>query len=53
MVTPPQRKGFGSTLLQRVLAQQCNATVVIDYAESGLRFHMEAPLPEERLVPSY
>lgn len=53
LVTPPQRKGFGSTLLQRVLAQQCNATVAIDYAESGLHFHMEAPLPEERLVPSY
>ncbi|MBY0259530.1 sensor histidine kinase [Methylobacterium sp.] len=52
-VTAPQRKGFGSTLLQRVLAQQCNATVTIDYAPTGLHFHMEAPLPEERLVPSY
>ncbi|GJD75615.1 sensor histidine kinase [Methylobacterium goesingense] len=52
-VTAPQRKGFGSTLLQRVLAQQCNATVTIDYAPAGLHFHMEAPLPEERLVPSY
>ncbi|MGU3358845.1 sensor histidine kinase [Methylobacterium sp. M6A4_1b] len=53
VVSPPTRKGFGSTLLQRVLAQQCNAAVTIDYAESGLHFHMEAPLPEERLVPTY
>ncbi|MCJ2044443.1 sensor histidine kinase [Methylobacterium sp. J-078] len=52
-VTAPQRKGFGSTLLQRVLAQQCNATVTIDYAAAGLHFHMDAPLPDERLVPSY
>ena len=52
-VTPPRRKGFGSTLLQRVLAQQCNADVSIDYAQAGLHFRMEAPLPEERLVPSY
>ncbi|MBX9932799.1 MAG: sensor histidine kinase [Methylobacterium sp.] len=52
-VAPPQRKGFGSTLLQRVLAQQCNATVNIEYAETGVHFHMEAPLADERLVPSY
>ena len=52
-VAPPQRKGFGSTLLQRVLAQQCSATVAIDYAATGLHFHMEVPLAEERLVPSY
>lgn len=52
-VAPPQRKGFGSTLLQRVLAQQCSAIVGIDYLATGLRFHMEVPLAEERLVPSY
>lgn len=52
-VAPPQRKGFGSTLLQRVLAQQCDAAVTIDYAATGLHFHMELPLAEERLVPTY
>jgi hypothetical protein len=36
-----------------VLAQQCNALVAIDYDPAGLRFHLEAPMPEERLVPSY
>ena len=52
-VSVPERKGFGSTLLQRVLAQQCNAVVAIDYDPAGLRFHFEAPMPGERLVPSY
>ncbi|NEU13913.1 sensor histidine kinase [Methylobacterium sp. BTF04] len=52
-VTVPERRGFGSTLLQRVLAQQCDALVTIDYAPTGLHFRMEAPMPEDRLVPSY
>ncbi|KQP56281.1 sensor histidine kinase [Methylobacterium sp. Leaf108] len=52
-VTPPTRKGFGSILLQRVLAQQCNAEVSIDYAATGLVFRMRVPLTEERLVPTY
>lgn len=52
-VAVPERKGFGSTLLQRVLAQQCNAVVAIEYDPAGLRFHFEAPMPGERLVPSY
>ncbi|MCJ2083017.1 sensor histidine kinase [Methylobacterium sp. J-090] len=52
-VAIPERRGFGSTLLQRVLAQQCNAIVAIEYDPAGLRFHLEAPMPEERLVPSY
>lgn len=52
-VSIPERKGFGSTLLQRVLAQQCNAIVAIDYDPAGLRFHLEAPMPGERLVPTY
>lgn len=52
-VAAPARRGFGSTLLQRVLAQQCDAVVTIDYDVTGLRFRMEAPLPEDRLVPAY
>jgi two-component sensor histidine kinase len=52
-VRAPQRTGFGSTLLQRVLAQQCKAKVNVEYEREGLRFHMEAPFTEERLVPSY
>ncbi len=53
LVRPPGRKGFGSALMQRVLPQQCNAEIRIDYAPEGLRFVMDAPLPESRLVPQY
>jgi two-component sensor histidine kinase len=52
-VAEPQRKGFGSTLLQRVLTTQCNAEVQFDFEREGLRFRMEAPLITERLVPKY
>jgi two-component sensor histidine kinase len=52
-VNHPQRTGFGSTLLQRVLALQSNAEVRIAYRTDGLRFEMEAPLVESRLVPAY
>jgi two-component sensor histidine kinase len=53
VVCEPQRTGFGSTLLSRVLALQANATVQITYDPDGLRFEMEAPLIERRLVPHY
>jgi two-component sensor histidine kinase len=52
-VKEPQHRGFGSTLLQRVLPMQCNAEVEVQYAEEGLRFRMNAPLVEQRLVPTY
>jgi two-component sensor histidine kinase len=52
-VSEPQQQGFGSTLLQRVLPMQCNAEVEVQYDKDGLRFTMEAPLVEQRLVPAY
>jgi two-component sensor histidine kinase len=51
-VTEPKHHGFGSTLLQRVLPMQCNAEVKISYDRLGLRFRMDAPLIEQRLVPA-
>ncbi len=53
VVETPTRRGFGSTLLQRVLAQQCNAEIEIAYPPEGLRFRMDAPMVETRLVPQY
>ncbi len=50
---PPTRKGFGSTLLQRVLKVQCQAELAFDYQPAGLHFSMRAPLPEKRIVPAY
>jgi two-component sensor histidine kinase len=52
-VEPPQRKGFGSTLLQRVLTAQAQAEIHIDFEKAGLRFKMDAPLIEHRQVPHY
>ena len=52
-VKEPQHRGFGSTLLQRVLPMQCKAEVEVQYASHGLRFRMEAPLIARRLVPVY
>jgi two-component sensor histidine kinase len=52
-VSPPARQGFGSTLIRRVLGDQCQAEVELDYAPEGLRFRMVAPMSERRLVPSY
>ncbi len=52
-VQTPQQRGFGSTLLEQVLAMQANADVQIVYGAEGLTFRMEAPLIEQRLVPEY
>jgi two-component sensor histidine kinase len=52
-VSEPQHCGFGSTLLQRVLPMQCNGKVEVRYDRAGLRFQMDAPLIEHRLVPGY
>jgi two-component sensor histidine kinase len=52
-VNEPQHQGFGSTLLQRVLPMQCNAQVEVHYEMKGLRFLLDAPLVERRLVPDY
>jgi two-component sensor histidine kinase len=52
-VGEPQHQGFGTTLLQRVLPMQCKAEVEVQYDPEGLRFRMQAPLIEQRLVPTY
>jgi two-component sensor histidine kinase len=52
-VNQPRHRGFGSTLLQRVLPMQCNAEVEVSYDKAGLRFRLDAPLVEQRLVPAY
>jgi two-component sensor histidine kinase len=52
-VKEPERRGFGSTMLQRVLPAQTDADVQIEFRREGLRFEMEAPLIERRLVPQY
>jgi len=43
-VSPPERQGFGSRLLHRVLTTQLNAKVDVDYDPKGLRVAIDAPL---------
>jgi two-component sensor histidine kinase len=42
----PRRQGFGSRLLQRVLATQLQADVHMDFDEQGLTFTMVMPVPK-------
>jgi len=43
-VSPPNRRGFGSTLLEKVLAAQLKAEVGMNYDPAGLRFSACFPL---------
>jgi two-component sensor histidine kinase len=52
-VDQPTRRGFGTTLLEKVVAVQCDAQIKLDYRPGGLRFTMALPLRATRLVPSY
>lgn len=42
LVTPPTRRGFGSTLLERVLAGQLGGTVTVSYPPEGARVRIQA-----------
>ncbi|PZQ60187.1 MAG: hypothetical protein DI570_14810 [Phenylobacterium zucineum] len=43
-VTPPARRGFGSRLLERGLAEELGGTVRLTFAPDGLVCEVEAPL---------
>ena len=49
-VRPPQREGFGTLMIERVLSQQLQADIQLDYLPEGLHFRMSAPI--SRLVSS-
>jgi two-component sensor histidine kinase len=46
-VSTPTRQGFGTRLLQRVLATQLQADVSMNFLEEGLHFSMQMPIPTE------
>jgi two-component sensor histidine kinase len=52
-VEMPTRRGFGTTLLEKVLAVQCSARIEMDYRADGLVFSMALPLRDSRQVPTY
>lgn len=43
-VTPPATRGFGTEMIERGLARQLSAQVLIDYRREGLRFTLSMPL---------
>jgi PAS domain S-box-containing protein len=43
-VSPPKRRGFGTRLIERSLAQDLNGLVRLDFSESGLVCTVDAPL---------
>lgn len=45
-VTPPGRKGFGSRLIERGLAQELNGEVGLVYDPTGVSCQIAMPLPE-------
>lgn len=44
-VTAPEKRGFGSRLLEQALARELNAQVLLSFSESGVNFSLTAPLP--------
>ena len=46
-VSPPERQGFGSRLLDFVLPGQIQAKASIDYQPDGVRMHCSVPMPVE------
>jgi len=46
-VSEPERRGFGSQLLEHVLPRQIHGTVGLDYATTGVRISALLPLPGE------
>jgi PAS domain S-box-containing protein len=44
-VKPPQRRGFGSRLIERSLAQDLDGTVHIEFAPHGVECTVDAPIP--------
>ena len=50
-VRPPERRGFGSRLLERGLAQEFGATVRLDFAPLGVECRVRLPLAENTASP--
>jgi two-component sensor histidine kinase len=43
LVVSPTKTGFGSTVIERTIAQAIDATTILDYAPEGLRCTVRAP----------
>lgn len=52
-VAPPQREGFGTLMIARVLSQQLQAQVKLDYSPEGLSCRIEAPVASITIKPDH
>ncbi|HEY5832066.1 MAG TPA: sensor histidine kinase, partial [Hyphomicrobiaceae bacterium] len=43
-VTPPERKGFGHTVISQMVASSLRAQVALDYAAAGVSWTLDAPV---------
>ena len=43
-VSPPQRKGFGTTLIERALASEMQGETAVEYPPSGVIFKCSFPV---------
>ncbi len=50
-VRPPERRGFGSRLLERGLAQEFGGTVRLDFAPTGVQCRIRLPLAGKVAAP--
>ena len=44
-VTPPERRGFGTRMIERTLASEFEGKVELDFASEGVTCTVVAPLP--------
>jgi len=50
LVSPPEHKGFGTTVIERMAAISVGGTVELDYASEGVKWQLTAPLEEVALT---
>jgi PAS domain S-box-containing protein len=49
-VSPPQRRGFGSRMLERALAGELGGSVTLEFAPSGLCCTIDAPVSKDWFI---
>jgi two-component sensor histidine kinase len=47
-ITPPERKGFGTRLLEDVVSHELNGEAKLIYEQCGLSYHLKFPVDSER-----
>ena len=50
-VTPPQSRGFGTRMIERILAANTNGSASLDFNPEGVCFKMSAPIRPDKKEP--